>query len=401
MVKIINQETLVEERVKKLNATKIDIFKGSAKDNLSALKAECFGESMIVPMKNNSWVDSAGYFKLWDEIGHIKKNAANAPSSSELEALLGKYFIDITRRLQEMPDLTSKICTELTNLDFPEVVTPKYLYPYVGKMETMYGNNDSVPLIEQRLGNTDSITLGIKGIGWKDSLKNLLFNSIFEMQKVSDAVARADADARNAAVIGAIVAYAFNTGTGTPKHYQAAVSTAGLTLDEKTYETVMNAIKKLRALTDPQSGQKITPTRMALLVNSADTWQLERVINGQLDINGAAGARGYNRQALPVAEIIEYDGGFNNGLTWNKETLSFPGVTAGYAYLFVPQAYAFVLNKRPLTMETGRGSVLQLSTEERAWYRIQGEYLTDFFGNASADGSVTGTGAIVKIALPS
>jgi len=81
--------------------------------------------------------------------------------------------------------------------------------------------------------------------------------------------------------------------------------------------------------------------------------------------------------------------------------LSFPGVTAGKAYLFVPREYFWVLNKRPLTMETSRGSALQLSTEERAWYRVQSEFSKIFFGSSYPGTSLgAGYGAIVEVTLP-
>jgi len=43
--------------------------------------------------------------------------------------------------------------------------------------------------------------------------------------------------------------------------------------------------------------------------------------------------------------------------------------------------------------------VLQLSTEERAWYRINGLFHKWFMGGAHPSGK-TGTGNIVKVTLP-
>lgn len=89
-----------------------------------------------------------------------------------------------------------------------------------------------------------------------------------------------------------------------------------------------------------------------------------------------------------------------NGMTWGSETLSFPGVAKGTAYIFLPNPLGgIVLDKRPLTLETGTGSVLQLSTEERAWYRINGLFHKWFMGGAMSGGKA-GTGNIVKVILP-
>jgi len=233
----------------------------------------------------------------------------------------------------------------------------------------------------------------IKAIGWKDSMKNMLYNKFFTMDKVVQAAVNADVDARNAATVGLIVG-----STYVASQQQAAVSTAGLTYDEKLYETVLAAWKKLVALKDPQTARKIAVPRVAILCNSADSWSISNVINGQLNGNSAKSS---NRPALPISTMIEYDQGINDGFTIGKEIGDFPGVTAGKAYIFVP-GVMIVANKRPLTMETGRGSTLELSTEERAWYRVQGEHSKDFLGSSyPGTGIGAGYGHIVEITLPS
>ena len=58
------------------------------------------------------------------------------------------------------------------------------------------------------------------------------------------------------------------------------------------------------------------------------------------------------------------------------------------------------LVKRQLTSEVGRGDVLHLAREARAWYFGQTAYATEHFGNT---GGLTGTddyGYCVEIALP-
>ena len=168
------------------------------------------------------------------------------------------------------------------------------------------------------------------------------------------------------------------------------------------YNTIRKGIKKLRGLKDPQTGRKIVAGQISILDNSVNTWDLQRVIGGQLTTGGANGTlTTQNLQALPIQNIIEYDQGITDGKTYGKDTLDFPGVTAGKCYLFVPLEYAFVVNKRPLTLETGKGSVLELSTEERAWYRVYAPYLKDFLGSSYA-GTALGAsfGAILEVTLP-
>ena len=400
---VFNQAGLIEDRLKNKLATPVAIFRGSAKENLASTANTMIGEQIVVEMPNSHWEGSEGYHTLWAEIGALQKkakaematNAAQAPSPATLQELVQKYFIDIARRAQESPDLTSMIATEVTDFEFPETVNVRNLLDYVGKMEVISGTNDSVPLIEQNFGNVDTFGLEILGIGWKDSLKNMLYNTLHTLEKVNRAVVAADTDARNARTVGVIVG-----ATYVASQKQAADSTANATYDAKMYNTMRKAIKLIRGLKDPLTKSKIAVPSLSLLVNSADSWDIERVINGQLGSgNGTVG--GSNMASLPIDNIIEYDHGITHGKTWGKKILNFPGVKQGKAYLFVPRETFLVANKRPITMETGNGETLQLSTEERAWYRVQGEWYKDFLGSSYPSPTIgAGYGYVIEITLP-
>lgn len=396
MVKVINSANIKDLRLSQGRTDTVKIFRGDMKQNLTGVGAELHKDLGTLTMKNASYEGSEGHAKLWNEIEGLKKkfNAAQAPTTAEIEALVGKVFIDITRRAQEAGDLTSLFATELTDLNATEVVTMKNIYKYRGKMQIISGANDSVPLIEQNFGATDTMELFIRAVGWKDSLANMLYNKLHTMEKVNQAAVDTDTDTRNAAIIGTIV------GATYVASQKQAADTVGSTFDTKMYNTLRKAIKKLRGLKDPQTDRKIAVPSISILCNSADTWDIERVIRGQLaGPNGTLAA--INAQALPIANIIEYDRGINDGFAWGKDTLSYPGVTAGKCYVFVPREYLFVMNKRPLTLETGRGSTLELSTEERAWYRVFGTYFKDFLGSSFAGtGLGAGFGAIIEVTLP-
>ena len=398
---VFDHDGLKEYRLKQKMATNVAIFSGNAAENVNG-KTEIIGKELIVPMTNAVWEGSEGHAKLWGEIKDLQAkartematNAAQAPSATTLESLLQKVIIDITRRRQESGDLTSLVATEITDFDFPEVITLRELYDYVGEMQEVSGSNDSVPLIEQALGVTDTVSMKILAIGWKDSLKNLLFNKLRDIEKANRAAVNAYTDKRNAATIGTIVGATYHA---TQK--QAADATVGATYDVLMYNTMRKAIKKLRGLKDPQTKGLIAVPSLTLLCNSADRWDIERVINGQLG-SGNGTITGQNMASLPIDTIIEYDHGILDGKTWGKKKLSYPGVTQGKAYLFVPREAFWVAVKRPLTMETGRGSVLQLSTEEKAWYGVQGEHCKQFLGSSYPAAGTTGEGFIVEITLP-
>lgn len=396
--KIITLDSLKDLRLKSNRKDTVRIFKGNANQNMLTGEPDTYGDRVIVPMTNSDYLNSPGHDRLWNEIEDLKKkmNAAQAPSDADIVALIGKMFIDVTRRAQEAGDLTDFFATQITDLNANETINLKYLYKYVGLMGEVTGSNDSVNLIEQKLGETDSFNLAIHALGWKDSLKNLLYNKIHDMQKVNQAAVDADVDYRNSQTIGQIVAATF---VATQK--QAADTTSGATYDVLMYNTFRKAVKKLRGLKDPKTGRKIPVAQISILCNSADTWSIDRVIRGQLTTGGAnATLTTINAQALPIANIIEYDQGITNGETYGNDTLAFPGVTAGKCYIFVPRAAFWVVNKRPLTLETGIGETLQLSTEERAWYRVDGNYIKDFLGSSYPAAGTTSEGYILEVTLP-
>lgn len=389
MLKVYTPEALVAERKEKAKTVNAFVFEGDGKSNTSGMNAPA-----------HVFASSKSRDELRIEMEQLRHkmtvtNAAQPPSAADLEAFFGKFFIDVTRRAIESPDLTSLIAAEQTNFEFPEIVSLREVEKFRGIMGTIQGTGDAVPLIEQNTGNVDTVTMAMKAVGWKDSFKNMLYNKFFTMDKVVQAAVDADIDARNAATAGLIVG-----ATYVASNQQAAVTTSGLTLDEKTYETILAAVKKIRALKDIQTSRLNAVPSLSILCNSADTWQIENVIRGQLNGNGSS-ARTNNRPALPVSNIVEYDQGINNGFTIGKVTASFPGVTAGKCYLFIP-GVLLVATKRPLTMETGRGSVLELSTEERAWYRVQGVFGKAFLGSSFPGTSIgAGFGSCVELTLPS
>lgn len=391
-LKVFTPQDVIEHRKASMGAAIVAVFDGNRNVNLQAVGRSAV-MSRIASKEDMEKPASVRMMEL--EALRLKvTNQANPPTKEVLEEFFGKFFIDVQRKANEAPDLTPFIAREVTNFDMPETPTLRDLLPFRGQMLQVSGGNDPVPLIEQNTGNVDTLTIKAWAIGWKDSLKNLLFNQFMTMDKVVQAAVDAYTDNRNKLTVGVIVGAAY-----VASQQQAADTTSGATLDEKTYKTFVSAIKKLRGLKDPQTSRKIVSSRLVILCNSNDTWQIQRVVNGQLEANGG-GARGNIVSALPITSLIEYDQGINDGFTVGKTTMSFPGVTAGKCYIFVPNI-AIVANKRPLSMESSLGTALQLSTEERAWYHCQGEYFKDFLGSSYAGTSLAaGFGFVVEVTLP-
>lgn len=383
-LKVYNSDKIAEERKAIADKTKSAmVFKGDRFANAKDKGTEV--GTRLVLAENTAEMD---------ELIFRVKNAAEAPSAADLEALVGRFYIDVTRKVIEAPDLTSLIADEIIDMDLPEIVYLKDILKYRGFMGVIQGTNDAVPLIEQQTANLDTMNMVILGIGWKDNLKNLLFNNFFQMDKVVQAAVDAYTDERNKATVGAIVGATF-----VATQQVAADGTSGQTLDQHTYNTFVAAIKKLKGLKDITTARKIGTPKLSVLYNSADDFQIERVIRGQLQDNGG-GATGNVAPALPIANLIEYDQGINHGVVVGKTTGVFPGVTAGKCYLFVPGVMV-IGTKRTLTREDGDGDVLSLSTKESAWYAVQGSYLKAFLGSSYAGATCgAGYGHIVEITLP-
>jgi hypothetical protein len=395
-MKIINKESVIADRIQNQETRHIPIFLGSMEENAKMANADLLKDydNAFVQMSAGKWEGSKSYVELWRNINNLKEKVVNQNSvPSDLAGLIQLLFVDVTRRVMEQVDFTSMLCTETTNFNYPESVLLREIYKYRGVFQPTTLENGSVPLIEQFSGAVDTVVMAAWSIGWKDTLRNLLYNDLFSMQKVLQAVAEAYVNERNDQTLGQVYGSTFVN-----SQQVHAVNTAGVPYDTNLYDTYRHAYKQLIGLLDPQNDKMIAHPTIALLIHPSRRWESERVIRGYLEQGGANTGAGQMRPALPIDEIWEHAG---DSYTWGKKKIDFAGCDPDKAYLFVPRLYSFVLVKRPLTMEVGRGSVLQLSTEERAWYFVQARYGRDFMGSSWPGTTLKGGyGAIVEISLP-
>jgi hypothetical protein len=377
MARIIDKDFLRKQQIGKVK--KINWYKGSMFDNLRA-KDNCIEHSQSVVVKTENWRGSEARAKLVNKIRNsrrVLKNANTGYDYNTLKDLVAAYFIDIARQEDDMADYTSTLCQTVADDNMNDLVNLRTYMNYVGQEKVMSGANDSVPLIEEQLGTATAIPLTIKGFGHKNSIRDLVFNPFYSVEMLMESVARINVDSRNKESIGKIVSAAYDAG-----HTQAADDT-GTTYDLKLYNTIKKAIKKgLNLKHSVYRTKRLGDMRneVYLLINPTDLYDIQPVIDGELErisgINQLVGR-------LPIAGVIPYGGGMQDGLMWGKETLSFPGVPQGTAYAIIKtDVGAYNLVKRDTTMEQGNGDVLQLSTEERSWYRI-GETFMDWLINAT------------------
>jgi hypothetical protein len=387
------QNRLVENRT----ARTVNVYKGNAKDNLTADKPLTHYNQQIV-VTTKAWRNSDRRENLLNQIHSLKqkldvqRNAAQGPDSTLVAELMGKYFIDLVRLSDEMPDYTGVLTQVIDRPDMPKDVNLRDFLPYTGKERVIAGSNDSVPLIEEHTARLVPIALEMRAFGHKNSLWDVLFNPFWDTERLMQTAATIRIDSRNDDVIGTIVRAAYNS-----DHSQAA-DTTGATYDLKVYNTVLAAIKKVNDLKHPLFTNRrigsMNP-QIYLLCNPSDQWSIQRVISG-----GLVGASGVAQivSALPLTGIIPYGGGIQDGLPWGKETLSYPGVAKNDFYLIAVTRFGgYTLIKRDLTLETGIGEVLQLSREERAWYRVGKTFIDWLIGGGAGTAA---NGAIIKGALP-
>ena len=397
MIPIIDGEALNGRMANTRHSRRISVYRGNRDDNLAAERA-CTYYNRDIVVTSPAWRDTDRRARLHDSIGELRgrleaqRNANQGHDPQTIADLMGAYFIDIVRMSDEMPDYTSVLTTVHNRPNMPKDINLRDFLPYTGKEMEIRGSNDSVPLIEQATADKIPISLSIKAFGHKSSLFNMAFNPFWDVNRLMETVASIRVDSRNDDVIGAIVRAEYDAA-----HMQAA-DTEGETRDLRVYNTIDDALSMLYGLYHPQFDTRKIGTmnpRIYLLINPMDVRKTRAVISG-----GLVGAGGLKQivNALPIDGIIPYSGGIQDGLSWGKEVLKFPGVKEGEFYLVAVTPYGgMTFTKRDLTLETGTGSVLQLSREERAWYRIGATFLDWLIGKTVGSKAY---GGIIKGKLP-
>jgi hypothetical protein len=393
------QNKIVENRLSRT----VRVYKGNRFDNLRSEHVLTHCTQQIV-VTTKVWQNSDKRENLISQINQLKQelenrkdelirqNSAQGPDGTLVAELVAKYFIDMVRDGDEIADYTGVLTTIIDRPDMPKDVNLRDFLPYTGKERVITGSNDSVPLIEEHTARLTPITLELRAFGHKNSLWDVLFNPFWDTERLMQTAATIRVDSRNDDVIGNIVRENYDAG-----HSQAA-DTTGATYDLKVYNTVLAAIKKdynlLHPLFKTRTIGSMNP-KLYLLCNPSDQWNLQRVVSG-----GLVGASGVAQivSALPLTGIIPYGGGIQHGSSWGKEILSYPGVEKGEFYLVgVTRFGGYTFIKRDLTLETGIGEVLQLSREERAWYRVGKVFLDWLVGKTESSKAY---GAIIKGELP-
>lgn len=393
-MKILNAETMRKDLIGKVR--NIRIYNGSASENLTQNVANV-AHTETIQVVGERWLNSEGRETLLRDRhlleGKYKQmNASTGYDMTTIRALAGIYTIDLVRQADEYADYTPVLFKETFDEDAPETVNLRDGVPYIGKEEDVNGSGDTVPLMQSALPVDYPIYLKVRGFGDKTTLRQMVFNPFHKTELIIESAARILSDEKNKDSLGGILGATF-----TNPHKQAA-DTTGATYDLQLYNTLKSGIRKVLNLINKPLAKKngLVRNEVYLLINPMDALDIAPVANGAL-----AGVGGIQQltQALPIAGIIPYGGGLNNGMKYGNETLSYPGVPQGKAYAFVKvdSFGGHRITKRNETMEVGEGDVLALSPEKKAWHRIRG--IHNLFVLPVVESGVA-YGAVVEITLP-
>ena len=357
---------------------------------------------------SKDWKNSKERFELYRNMHalsdkmqiDIKQNSSPLPA--DLMTYLEYAYIDLVRLADMKADYSNLIYNVISKPDATDPCKIRHLLPYVGEERVISGENDTIPLIQEYNATGDTVDLDIKAFGHRTSLRNMIFNPNESLQRVLEAAATILVDSRNNDVIGKFVSV--GAASGFKAKQSQAADTTGATFDQKLYLTYKKALKTLAKLKHPLTGQTLGDMGALnggarLICNPVDAWDANRVVNGELMLAGGVAA---NFSDLPIDRIIPYGGGIMNGMKYGEKTLSLPGVTAGKAYLYLPNPLSgFVVDKVGQTMQMSNGSALNLSVdaEERGWYRVNGVHHKYMLGDALT-GANDGIGCAVEITLP-
>jgi hypothetical protein len=296
----------------------------------------------------------------------IEKKNFSLHIPSDLYDYVDKTRLDVTRRVLAQPEFYPLIYNQISNPGFSRTMTLQEIYPIGIKFDTNEGSDESVTLGDFKTGSTETITQIIKAAGYTWDLSFEMYNTLFQMQALNDAVARGYVAQLNHDHINPIVSGTYAGAKAT------AASTVGDTWMEKVYHTILNARRDLAERVDPVTDRQIAPTGLVLLCSLTDAEDIQWVINGQL--NTPADSK--NLSSIPgISAVIGYEG---DTITVGDKEYDFPGIDSGTVYMIKPDERSFITAwKRQLTMLTqSQGNILKLERERRAWYYVNGIYNT-------------------------
>jgi hypothetical protein len=326
--------------------------------------------------------------KARDAYTNLKSNAATGYDKGTLVDFVGWTIIDINRLVADYSDFRDRLYNISIMPEASQEIKLRLLLPPTGKGKDFSGTGDMPPLMEHRLGLMDDIRLAPFGFGDVTQLNEILWSPNYNL--IAEGAARIIADEKNALVFKPMVKATYDA-----LHSVPFAKTTGLSKDELMYETLRNALDMSYTLINPLTNRFVYKSdfESVLFIEKSGEAHVRGVIEGNLRNVGGARIIG---NPLPIDNIVIYSGGENDGETYQGETLSYPGVPKGVAYLVLKErAGAQLVEKIDWTLEVDPASS-RINGETRYYYTVFGVYNENVLP-ATVNGKAYG--AIIKIAL--
>lgn len=328
-----------------------------------------------------------------DTFDKLLLNVSHFPSGAG--DLWDSMRIDITARILDEPDLTSYIARVVQNDGFTDPINVQWLLDYVAVFGEFDGRGEHVNMVQITTGDTESISFTILGVGFQTDLYNTMFNNIFEMQKVTRAVAKGYMLKKNDLVFAPVFDYPY------PANKIVPDDTDGNTHEERMYNTFQSGITALGNLRDYQTlALHNVNSNLSLIIHSTRVRDTVRSIRGGL----TPGSNIKNINPInEVTRIIPYNERIQR---WGGKLITYEGCDPSQAYLYIPaDNYYWLALKRDLTHVTGPGDTFGVLGDKEAWYFVPSVWNTQFFGGTAVhnDDPTVMTrdyGYIVRMTLP-
>jgi hypothetical protein len=325
---------------------------------------------------------------ILEAIDHIKRenrlyNDSTGADGSVLADLQALATMDVLTYAEQVgTDVSGELFNDVNNGDATDPTYLRNLMPYEGEMGEQAGSGDAFPLMKEPTDGKQVIAMRILGIANRNTLRNALFNSLYDVARVTTSAAQMYNDSRNLQFFKPVIAALATIGSANNQ----AADTTGTTKDQKIYNTLMAAIELLYGLKNTLVNRKVSALQgeNIIICTPKDALRVAPIVSGSIGRETAP------QLFTPLnAKVIEWP-----GAVLAKSPCELADGTA--ILIKKPNIGAATrLNKNDLVSITGETPVEQGKMDVSAWYRATGEYMGSLLPSDNS-----GNGMIVKITLP-
>jgi hypothetical protein len=122
------------------------------------------------------------------------RNDSTGADSSVLADLQALATMDVLTYAEQVgTDVSGQLFNDINNPDATDPTYIRNLMPYIGEMEETAGTGDRFPLMKEPADNKQVVPMRIIGIANRNTLRNALFNSLYDVARVTTSAAVSNA----------------------------------------------------------------------------------------------------------------------------------------------------------------------------------------------------------------